>query len=113
MNTSKIVVHSVDRYHCRVIFDLFGKPVCQARETAHCEAHCEVLALHIARGDVGLAGVADAYLGYNLDDWAWGVSFGAVLPVVAVQISSVARSPRRGQTFPRCPASSILSGREV
>ncbi len=31
-------------------------------------------------------GVAAADLGYNLDDWVWGVFFIPMLPVIAVQL---------------------------
>lgn len=29
-----------------MVFDLFGKAICQTRKTAHAHSHCEVLAFH-------------------------------------------------------------------
>jgi len=59
MNTAKIVMHVVNRERCDVILNLFAERVREARETSNAHPHREVLALHVARGNVFFVRVAD------------------------------------------------------
>jgi hypothetical protein len=56
------------------------------RKPSHSHPDVGVLALYEASRNVALARVANSHLGYNLDDWAWGVPFSSMLAIVAVQL---------------------------
>src|SRR5579871_4164979 len=84
MHTTEIVVGKMQSDSSPKMRELLAVGVGQARETAHCHAHSEVLPLHERRADMFRIGIAKSNLGYNLRDWAWGVPpFRAVeLPVI-------------------------------
>lgn len=52
MNAAEVVVHVVKGNRRFVVFQLFGKSVCQPGEAAHSHPHREVLTFHEGGGDV-------------------------------------------------------------
>lgn len=58
MDAAKIVVGEVERDRSRMIFDLLGKPVGKARESAHRHAHCEILPFRVRGTHVLMVGTA-------------------------------------------------------
>src|SRR6185312_14307073 len=87
MNAAKVVVRKVQSDSGFEVFELLGKPIRKSRQSPHIHPHREVLALHIAGGDVLRGGLPDSDFGYNLLDRTRGVPpFGAVLPIVPKEL---------------------------
>ena len=73
MYAAEVVVSEVQRDGGFQVRQLFAESVRQARESADRHSHGEVLALYVASRDVVRVRVASSDLGYNLQDWTWGV----------------------------------------
>jgi hypothetical protein len=52
VNSAEVVVHEMQGHGMTVILDLFGKAVCEPRETAHAHTHREFLTFYKAGRDV-------------------------------------------------------------
>jgi hypothetical protein len=89
MNTTEIVVGEVQRERGLQMRQLFAEGVGEPRKTTHLHSHSEVLPFDERSADVFRVGVPASDLGYNLDDWAWGVPFTSMLPVVSVQFNEL------------------------
>jgi len=86
VNAAEVLIRKMNRQRKLEIVELLAKRVRQAREAAKRHSHSQVLPFDVAGRNVALAGVTDSHLGYNLDDWPWGVPFIAVLAVIAIQL---------------------------
>ena len=56
MNPAKVIVHEVQCYGVFQVLDLLAETVGQAGKATHPHPHGEILALHVARGDLGHVG---------------------------------------------------------
>src|SRR5438552_2237168 len=80
MNTAEIVICEVQGHGGFQVSQLLAESICQARESAKLHPHCEVLPFDVASRNVFRVRIASPHLGYNLDDWTWGIPpFGAVV----------------------------------
>jgi hypothetical protein len=86
MNAAEIVIRKMQSNRKLKVIELFGKGIRQACEPADRHSNRHVLTLHEASRDVAFARVSNSHLGYNLDDWAWGVPLSSVLAVIAIQL---------------------------
>jgi len=90
MNTAKIVIREVQRTSRFQVFDFLAESVGEARKPSHHHSHGQILPFDMAGADSLRIGVALHDLGYNLEDWAWGVFRRAVmLAVIAVQLDKL------------------------
>ena len=99
MDAAEVVIREMDSDSSLQVFQFLRERIGKAREATKRHAHREVLALDVAGGNVGLAGIADSHLGYNLDDWAWGVSFGPVLAIVSVELRQLRKVHIKAERF--------------
>ena len=58
VNPGEVVVHEVEADRVRVVLDLLGEAVGQAREASHSHPHREVLTLDVGRADERVVGIA-------------------------------------------------------
>jgi hypothetical protein len=73
VNAAEIVVSEVQCDGHLEIQQFLAESIRQARESAGCHPHRQVLALYKASRNVPRIRIAAAYLGYNLRDSWWGV----------------------------------------
>src|SRR5690348_8905190 len=88
MNTAEIVVSKMQSNSGFQVRQLFAERIRQSGETAHLHSHREVLPFDKGRADVLRVRIANSHLGYDLDDFWWGVPRirAIVLPVVTEQL---------------------------
>lgn len=83
MNSAEVVVREVQGHGMTVVFDLLGKAICQASETAHSHTHCEVLPFYKTGRDVLRVRLSAEYAsaapnaGCGAVAALWGVARGA------------------------------------
>jgi hypothetical protein len=65
---------------------LFRESIRETCQSSHLHPHGEVLPFDVTGRDMLGIRIPLAYLGYNLDDWAWGVPFIPELPIVTIQL---------------------------
>ena len=65
---AEVVIHEVRRYRMSVHLNLLAERVSEPSEAAHVHPHCEILPLHVRRGDMACVWVAS-------DDDAFGPSY--------------------------------------
>ena len=99
MNTAEIVVSEVQRDSSFQVRQLLAERIGEPRKPAKLHPHREVLPFHVASRNVALAGVSDSHLGYNLDDWAWGVPLSSMLPIVPVQLHKLGKVHVQSEGF--------------
>ena len=86
MNAVEVVIGKMQSNRKPKVIELLGKGIRQACEPANRHSDRHVLTLDEASRNVAFARVSDSHLGYNLDDWAWGVPFSSVLAIVAIEL---------------------------
>jgi hypothetical protein len=105
MNSTKIVVHKVERQRVLMVLQLLRKSVSQARKSPHGHTHCEILTLRVGgrnvlvvwiTADNGLASAAGCYP--NSERVARGPVRGEILEF----------SVFLGKTGSFCPQSKVL-----
>jgi hypothetical protein len=90
MHTAEVVIREVQGASGLEIVQLLGKGVGQSRKPSHHHSHGQVLPFNVTRTDFLLIRVSLNDLGYNFEDWTWGVFCRAVmLPVIAVQLDKL------------------------
>jgi hypothetical protein len=90
MHAAEVVVGKMQCTRCFQIRQFLAESVRQSRESANRHSHREILPLDETRRNVPRIRIASPHLGYNFDDWAWGVPpSGVVLPVVAKQFDEL------------------------
>src|SRR6266478_34573 len=99
MNAAKIVIGEVQRDSSFQVRQLLAERIGEPRKPAKLHPHREVLPFHVASRNVALAGVSDSHLGYNLDDWAWGVPLSSMLPIVPVQLHKLGKVHVQSEGF--------------
>jgi len=86
MNPPEIVIREVQSNGSFQVVELLRERIGEARKPSHAHSHGEVLAFYEASAHVFLVRFTLSDLGYNLDDWAWGVfGFAVVLAVISVE----------------------------
>jgi hypothetical protein len=70
---AEVVVREVQRDSRFQVEQLLAESVRQARESADCHSHRQVLPLYVRRRDVLRIRIASSDFGYNLHDAWWGV----------------------------------------
>lgn len=72
------------------IVELFRERIGEACKPSHLHSHGQILPLYIACAYVILVRLSLSNLGYNLDDWAWGVFCSViVLAIISVQLDQL------------------------
>jgi hypothetical protein len=61
VDSHKIVVHEMNCHHRRMVFELLGKTIRQARKATHPHPHREVLAFDVAGADVPVVRISAHY----------------------------------------------------
>ena len=104
MDAAEILIRKMNRQRKFEIVQLLAKRIGQAREASKLHPHGQVLSFHKTGRDVSETRIADSHLGYNLDDWSWGVTLIPVLAVIAVQLHKL----REVHVQSECVCDSIL-----
>ncbi len=104
MDPTEVLIRKVNRQRKLEIIQFLAKRIGQTRESAKLHPHGQILPFHKTSGDVPKTRIADSHLGYNLDDWSWGVTLIPVLAVIAVQLHKL----REVHVQPECVCNSIL-----
>ena len=90
MNTAQIVIREVQSASRFQVVQFLAKGIGQARKPSHHHSHGEVLPFNMTRTDFLFVRVSLHDLGYNLEDWTWGVLCRAVvLAIVAIQLDKL------------------------
>src|SRR5438874_63116 len=90
MYTAEIVIREVQRTSCFQVFNFLAESIGEARKPSHHHSHGQVLPFNVTRTDFLFVRVALHDLGYNLEDWAWGVLCRAVvLAIIAIQFDKL------------------------
>ena len=79
MNTAEIVIREVQSASRFQVVQFLAKGIGQARKPSHHHSHGQVLPFDVTGTDFLRVGVALHDLGYNLEDWTWGVFRRAVM----------------------------------
>ena len=84
MYPTKVVVREVQSDSGFQVRQLLAERIGEPRRAPELHPHSEILPFYKAGRNVPRIRIASPHLGYNLDDWAWGVPPGGiVLPIVA------------------------------
>src|ERR1035438_5499273 len=87
MHATEIIVCEMQSTSRFQVPKFLRESVRQARESPHLHPHGEVLALDMRGTDASRIGIAVSHLGYNLNDWAWGVfCIRIMLPILPVEL---------------------------
>jgi len=84
---------------CFQILQLARESVRKPRQTAKLHSQGLVLPLNVAGGNVFRVGSSAANLGYNLDDWPWGVPLIPELPIIPVKLGQLGKVGIPGKGF--------------
>jgi hypothetical protein len=85
MNTAKVVIRKVQGDSGFQVRQLLAERIGEPRKAPKLHPHGQVLPLYKAGRNVPRIRVASPHLGYNLDDWAWGI------PRIRVMLAIVAK----------------------
>ena len=86
MDAHEIIVREVQSASGFQVRKFLRESVRQSRESPHLHSDRKVLSLDIRRAYMRGIGYAANRSGYNLQDWAWGVTLISMLAIVAVQL---------------------------
>jgi hypothetical protein len=87
MHAAEVVIREVQSDGSFQMRQLLAERIGKPRQSPHLHSYGQVLPLDVRRANVLRVRIASPHLGYNLDDWAWGVPPSRImLPVVAVQL---------------------------
>ncbi len=90
MNTTEIVIREVQGDSGIQVRQLLAERIGEPRKAPKLHPHGQVLSLYKAGRNVPRVRIASSHLGYNLDDWAWGVPpIGVMLAIVAKQFDEL------------------------
>src|SRR6266852_8085750 len=73
MNTTKVVIREVQGDRGFQMRQLLAERIGEPRKAPKLHSHGQVLPFYKAGRNVPRIRIASPHLGYNLDDWAWGV----------------------------------------
>jgi hypothetical protein len=87
MYAAEIIVREVQSASRFQVPQPLRESVSQPSESAHLHSHGQVLPFDMAGADAGRVRVTGSHLGYNLNDWRWGVfCICVMLPILAIQL---------------------------
>jgi len=103
IHTAEVVIRKMQGNGGFQIRQLLAERIGKPRQSSHLHSNRQVLPLDVASRNVPRIRIASPHLGYNRDDWAWGVPRSRVmLPIVPVQLGQLGEANIQPKRFRHC-----------